>query len=565
MDEESITMGCATMLNGLTSKDSKTHEPRKPATVRNWLLGVALAAVTAVPLMAQDWPMFGQNSSNTAAASTNKISTSNVSSLKPKWTFTTGGDVSARAAVVNGVAYFPDWGGNLWAVSATTGQLVWGHQLSDYGLTAGTLSRTSPAVANGVLYIGTQYNAASTNGTGWLLAIDSGTGNLLWKMRPDTSNPFPVITGSPVVAGGNVYVGMTSNEEFAAAAGSLYYPCCSVRGSLVAVNAKKGTVVWQTFTVPSGYSGGAVWGSNPVVDINRKTVYIGTGNNYSVPTDPAYITCVANGGTESSCLSPNDHADSVVALDMNTGAVKWATRLMNWGYPYLAGSDSWNVDCIFAAPGTSNCPAESGTSAAGPDFDFGSSPNEITYNQNGHARTIIGAGQKSGMYYALNPDTGALLWATQVGPGSSLGGIEWGSASDGTRIYVAIANLYGIPYGPGANWFAGSWAALDPATGTILWQVADPNAAVDIGPMAVANGVVYADSMGGPNSGTVATMFALDASSGNTLWSFAPGSSVNAGATLVDSMVYWGSGYSHLGSFLGSGNNKFYGFSLNGN
>ena len=72
----------------------------------------------------------------------------------------------------------------------------------------------------------------------------------------------------------------------------------------------------------------------------------------------------------------------------------------------------------------------------------------------------------------FDPDTGALLWQTQVGPGSSLGGMEWGSASDGSSIYVAIANLYGIPYA-GGN--AGSWAALDPATGAILWQVPDPN------------------------------------------------------------------------------------------
>jgi polyvinyl alcohol dehydrogenase (cytochrome) len=497
-----------------------------------------------------------------------EITTSNVGTLKPKWTFTTGGDVSARAAVVSGVAYFPDWAGNIYAVNTANGQALWQHQLSDYGLAAGTVSRTSPAVANGVVYIGTQYNPASTTGTGWLLAINSTTGNLNWMIRPDTSNSFPVITASPVVSGGTVYVGMTSNEEFAAAAGSTYYACCSVRGSLVAVDANKGKVLWQTFTVPSGYSGGAVWGSNPVVDSGRKTVYIGTGNNYSVPTDPAYLTCIANGGTEPSCLSPSDYADSIVALDMNTGAVKWATRLMGWSYPYLAGADSWNVDCIFEAPGTSNCRAEDGTSPAayGPDFDFGSAPNEITYNIGGHAKTIIGAGQKSGIYYALDPDTGALLWSTQVGPGSSLGGIEWGSASDGTRIYVAISNLYGIPYGPPYpnSWHAGSFAALDPSSGAILWQVPDPNGAVDIGPMATANGIVYAPSMGGLNSTTAATMFALDASSGSTLWSFAPGSSVNAGATLVDSTVFWGSGYSHIGSFLGTGNNKFYCFSLNG-
>ena len=95
----------------------------------------------------------------------------------------------ARAAVVNGVVYFPDWGGNIWAVNANNGHLVWGHQLSDYGLAAGTVSRTSPAVVDGIVYIGTQYN--SFGPTGWLLAVNAGNGNLMWKTQPITSNPSP--------------------------------------------------------------------------------------------------------------------------------------------------------------------------------------------------------------------------------------------------------------------------------------------------------------------------------------------------------------------------------------
>jgi polyvinyl alcohol dehydrogenase (cytochrome) len=139
---------------------------------------------------------------------------------------------------------------------------------------------------------------------------------------------------------------------------------------------------------------------------------------------------------------------------------------------------------------------------------------------------------------------------------SSLGGIEWGSATDGTRIYVAIANLYGIPYAAGS---AGSWAALNPATGAILWQTADPNGAIDIGPMTVANGVVYAGSMA--TDASKPTMFALNATSGTPIWTFVTQESVNAGATIVNGTVYWGSGYSHLYP-LGTGGNKiFYAFS----
>jgi polyvinyl alcohol dehydrogenase (cytochrome) len=197
----------------------------------------------------------------------------------------------------------------------------------------------------------------------------------------------------------------------------------------------------------------------------------------------------------------------------------------------------------------------------GPDFDFGSSPNEITFWTRHGYKTIIGAGQKSGIYYALDPDSGAVLWQTQVGPGSSLGGIEWGSASDGQQIYVAISNLYGIPYGPGGSFNAGSFAALDPATGNILWQVADPNGSIDLGPLATANGVVYGESMA--STVNAPTMLALDASTGNTLWSYAAGSSVIAGATIVDDSVYWGSGYAHLGIPGFTGNNQFYAFTVN--
>ena len=53
---------------------------------------------------------------------------------------------------------------------------------------------------------------------------------------------------------------------------------------------------------------------------------------------------------------------------------------------------------------------------------------------------IVGFGQKSGIYWALNPDNGNIVWSTPVGPGGSLGGIEWGTATDGKRIYVAISN-----------------------------------------------------------------------------------------------------------------------------
>ncbi len=497
-----------------------------------------------------DWPMFGQNPANTATNPTETIiSPDNANQLHVKWTFNTGGDVSARAAVVNGVAYFPDWGGYLWALNASTGVAIWSHQLSDYGLPLNTHSRTTPAVVKGTLYLGTQEGA-------WLLAINATTGALVWKTQLESpaNDPFAIITTSPTVVGGAVYTGVASLEEGVAANPS--FVCCKARGSVVAVNAATGKLKWKTYTIPPGYSGGGVWGSNPVVDEDSNTLFIGTGNNYSHPKPEAessipgtnYGACIDGGGTAATCNSPNNYVDAILALDTGNGKVKWARKLVIWNQFYaIDGSDDWNVACFL--PPFTNCP-----SAAGPDYDFGSAPNLITYQTSKGPKTILGAGQKSGIYYALDPKTGATLWQTQVGPGSALGGMEWGSASDGKRIYVQIANLYSI------GGVGGSWSALNPETGEIIWQTADPNAAIDIGPMTVANGVVYAGSMA--ESATAQTMFALDAATGLQLWSFPAGASVNAGATVVNGTVFWGSGYAHLGIPPYTGNNKFYAFSI---
>jgi polyvinyl alcohol dehydrogenase (cytochrome) len=480
--------------------------------------------------VAKDWPMFGGSVANTSnAVAETAISVKNVAQLKQKWVATTGGDVSARAAVVAGVVYFPDWGGNIWALNGKTGKAIWHHQLSDFGLPAKTVSRTSPAVVNGVVYIGSQTDAT-------LLAINAATGKLKWKTRADP-HPQATVTGSPAVTGGVVYVGMSSQEEFTAF--SAAYKCCSFRGSVLALSATTGKILWKTFTAPEGYTGVGVWGSNPIVDVKRKLVYIGTGNNHTKPTDPAYAKCIAAGGTEPKCLSPVDYVDSMLALDTATGKVKWSKRLQS--------DDDWNAACLDVPVGKS-CPK----GPVGLDYDFGPAPNTIS-------ATAIGAGQKNGVYTAFNPDTGAILWASNVGPGSDLGGMEWGTATDGNRVYVAISNFYKDKYVSGT---AGSWAALDAKNGKILWQVKDPNSTIDLGPMGVSNGVVYAGSMS--TAKTQSNMFALDAATGKVLWKFNSGASVNAGAVVSGGVVYWGSGYNHLGISDFTGNNKFYAFSIGG-
>jgi len=528
-------------------------------------VAVALTTVPASPAAAADWPTFGQDRNNTASNTTN---IKDVSSLQVKWTFTTGGDVSARAAVVAGVVYFPDWAGNLFAVKASNGSLKWSHQLSDYGLPVGTYARATPTVLGGTLYLGTQspapFSPAVAVGGAWLLSINTADGSLNWKTQLESpgNDPFAMITTSVTVHANLVYAGVASNEE--GLAGFIPgFPCCFARGSVVAVNASTGAIVWKTYTTPPGYTGVGVWGSHPVVDPSRGSLYVGTGNNYSHPTDFVYNACIGGGGTPASCSSPDNHVDSILALDLQTGAIKWAKKFVTWNqtvppypYPVIDGSDDWNVGCL--VPPFSNCPSN-----AGPDYDFASAPNLITLQGKSGPKTILGAGQKSGIYYALDPDNGNELWRTQVGPGSSLGGIEWGSASDGKQIYVGIVNFLGVPHSTSGVGSAGSWAALDADTGAIVWQRPVPHGSLALGPLAVAGGVVYAPSMDGTSSGAP-TMFALSAANGSTLWSFPAGSSVVAGAAIVNDTVYWGSGYAHLGIPGFTPNSKFFAFSPNG-
>jgi polyvinyl alcohol dehydrogenase (cytochrome) len=216
---------------------------------------------------------------------------------------------------------------------------------------------------------------------------------------------------------------------------------------------------------------------------------VGTGNNFSVPQ--IVETCFLNNSSNPSCAASNDYFDSVVTLDLTTGEVKWAT--------FASYYDVWNTSCIGGgAPGVGNCPSPEGL-----DYDFGGSgPNMLGPN-------VLGIGQKSGIYYALNPDTGSVVWQTQVGPGGLTGGIEWGTAFDGTSIYVPISNKSYAPYAlqpGGALVNGGSWAALNPSSGQVIWQTATPGSCsppvsgyqqgcMALGPASVANGVVFVGSM----------------------------------------------------------------------
>jgi len=206
------------------------------------------------------------------------------------------------------------------------------------------------------------------------------------------------------------------------------------------------------------------------------------------------------------------------------------------------------------------------------DWDIGCGANLFQADIGGAFHDVIGAGQKSGVYWAVDADTGTTLWKTQVGPGGHLGGIHWGAAVDGVRVYAGVNDESGTAYtlggsGPkaGTPTTVGSWAALDPATGETLWQVANPsmtaplNGASVNGPLATVNGVVFAGSMDADG-----TMFALNAATGDVLWSFKSGATVYGGPAIVGGVVYWGNGYPSSRLLFGTPGGTMYAFSVPG-
>ena len=478
------------------------------------------------------WNSAGQDLGNTRSQPQEfQISHSTVENLQAKWTFTTQGDVSATPTVAGGVVYFPDLSGNLYAVNTMDGSLIWTHKISEYNNVANSITRVSPAIDGNYLLIGDHSPLNKVRSGAYIISVDRRTGNRRWMTQVE-SHPAAIITGSPIVYNGVIYIGVSSQEEGLAEQAS--YPCCTFRGSVVALDDVTGKVLWKTYTVPDnggkpgGYSGASVW-SPPAIDTVRNTLYVGTANNYTAPGD---VAACENADPTRNCAVADDYFDSVLSLDLKTGQIKWGTHLRLY--------DIWTLACIRPGSPRANCLVPSS-----PDSGSGSGPNLIGDK--------VGVGQKDGLYWALDADTGNPVWKTQVGPGGSSGGVQWGTATNNGRIYVASANSDGKPYKliPSGNTITwGAWSALDARTGRIMWQTADPTeGASDPGAVSIANGVMYAGSSSGH-------MYALDTGDGSILWQFDSGGAVIDGPSIVDGALYWGSGYGSLA------NNKVFSFGL---
>jgi polyvinyl alcohol dehydrogenase (cytochrome) len=496
----------------------------------------------AINLKAPQWNGWGNDYDNTRYQPNPGLKAEEVPRLKVKWAFaypTT--QAMGQPTIIGNRLYVTASSGQVICLNAQTGCAYW-------TLNVGATVRT--AVTVGPLPAGSQAKFAAYFGDvrANVYAVDAETGKILWRMKAD-DHPVARITGAPVLYRDRLYVPVSSVEE--AIGRNDKYECCKFRGSMLALDAYTGKLIWKTHTIPDepkpyrkntagtqlyGPAGAAIW-SAPTLDLKRGVLYAGTGNSY---------TDVPTGGP-----------DAIIAFDLKTGKIRWINQVLP--------DDNFIMNC--RQPGAGNCPQN-----AGPDFDFGSSP---ILRKLPNGKQVVLAGQKSGILFALDPDNqGKKLWEIKLGSGTALGGIEWGFTADGTAAYVPMADPFGAldERKPGLS-------AVKIATGEKIWHTPAPAAKCAWGTQRCTNAQSAAATLipGVVFSGTAdGHMRAYAASDGKIIWDFdtaaepykavngkeAKGGTIDGGgATIANGMLYFNSGY---GVIIGMPGNALLAFSVDG-
>jgi len=444
------------------------------------------------------------------------LSKAQISRLTLKWAFGYAGATSAGGppTVVGERIFVAGGDGQVYSLDRNSGCVYWTFLPAEHARTAITVSDDGKTAFFGDMQ-------------GRAYAVDTSNGALRWKTDLD-DHPFTMISGAPKLYGGKLYVPVSSAEELGAA--NPKYSCCTFRGSMNALDAATGKLLWKTYTISEepksstnaagvtmiGPSGAAVW-SSPTIDPERHALYFGTGDNYSEPSTAT--------------------SDAVMALDLESGKVLWVKQ--------LTSEDRFNIACF--VPGNPNCPKNPGG-----DFDIGAPP-ILRKLVNGNSLLLVG--QKSGVAFGLDPDDkGKIVWQTRIGKGGPLGGIEFGGAADQERVYYPLSDWSQDPK------TGGGMFALEIATGKKLWETAAPVpaclpkpgcGAAQQAPATAIAGVVFSGSLDGH-------MRAYDTADGKVLWDFdsaieyqtvngvtAHGGSPNyAGPVVAGGMLFVTSGYS---------------------
>jgi polyvinyl alcohol dehydrogenase (cytochrome) len=489
---------------------------------------------------AVNWPSWGGGLTNTRFQPAGGLKAEDLPRLKLKWAFAFPDTSALRSqpAVYRGRIFAGGQDGSVFALDAATGCVHWTTAVQSQvrsGITVGEIAG-QPA-----LFFG--------DSAGFVYALDATSGKQLWKMRPD-EHPASTVTATPVFYQGRVYVGAASREE--ALSVSKDYPCCSFRGSESALDAATGKVLWKRYMIPEvakarpknkrglaslGPSGVAVW-TAPTLDPEHDTIYVTTGDNYSDPPTPL--------------------SDSLLALRLSTGEILWSKQ--------FTAKDSWNSSCQL--PGKVNCP-----DSDGPDFDFASSAMLVTL-PNGKRAILLG--QKSAVVYAVDPDKrGQILWQSRIGEGGTVGGIEWGPATDGRNMYVALSDIrFEVALKPGSNDRSyeldpnkgGGIFAFRVDNGERIWQTPPPGCGnrrpcspAQSAAITVVPGAVWSGSEDGH-------LRAYSTADGKIVWDFdtardfqtvnglaGKGGAIDvAGPVVADGMMFTVSGYTARGGLPGN-------------
>ncbi len=428
-----------------------------------------------------DWPMYGHNPSRTFSyPCATDIAPDTVKDLQLAWFFNTEDVVTATPAVIDGNAYVGDWSGRFYAIDTSTGLARWTFQAAtEPNVYAGNIV-SSAAVTD----VDGQQVAIFASGR-TLYALETATGTELWHYAVGTADPddFTEIESSPVVANGKVFVGIDVHNR------------PDQRAGFVAVDVRTGAEVWYFDLEQGNHHGcGDVW-TSPSVDTERGLVFAGGGN---CPASPE---------------GWGDYVESLFALDMETGQLRWDYQ------PHGPNND---------------------------DLDFTGAPNLFRAN----GRDLVGLGNKDGTYYAVDRDSGDLVWkAKATDPGLD----EHGSNFSTGGFIGPSAYSNGIVAGGTAVGPPPFVHGINASNGDILWQ--DSSVQAVYGAAAIANGVLFQ----GNND---FTFRAYDLASGAELWQHALQGVGAGGSAIVGNDVYTVAGIREPGLEGRSENSGVYKFSI---
>ena len=218
------------------------------------------------------------------------LTANQVPQLKLKWAFGFPGveQTNGQPTIAGGRVFIGVDTGAVYSLDATTGCVYWSFQADASVRTAISIG---PVKGHGSAKEGISFGDVRAN----VYMLDAATGKPLWKVKVE-GHPVARITGAPTLYEDRLYVPVSSSEERSGGLSSVY-PCCTFRGSVVALDASTGRQIWKTYTVqeapkPVGKTskgvtiwapnGGAVWNS-PTIDVKRHALYIGTGDAYNRP------------------------------------------------------------------------------------------------------------------------------------------------------------------------------------------------------------------------------------------------------------------------------------------